>query len=114
MSVSNVIYYYYLISCLYKKATRPFAPRGQVTKLVSGLLEFFIIEFVLDITMLLDTEQKWLNWLFNLSRDFRYNFALPSHEVAEGLLHRKMLPPVFFMVPEVFILYRFRGEGRKL
>jgi hypothetical protein len=39
--------------------------------------EFIVVEFVLDITMLLDTEQKWLNWLFNLSRDFRYNFALP-------------------------------------
>lgn len=34
--------------------------------------EFIVVEFVPDITMLLDTEQKWVNWLFNLSRDFRY------------------------------------------
>lgn len=59
--------------------------------------EFIVVEFVPDITMLLDTEQKWFNWLFNLSRDFRYNFALPrcclskergNHpkQLAEGLL----------------------------
>jgi hypothetical protein len=45
----------------------------DITKYGLASFEFIIVTYVTDITMLLDTEQKWLDWLFNLSRDFRFN-----------------------------------------
>lgn len=101
------------VSCGHIKACSNVHLQRDLSK--SGLenFEFIIIEFVSDVNVLLTMEQKWLNWLFDLSRDSRYNLApdavapmLGRNHSEESKVQRTfvLLKWVIFMVLEITIM----------